>query len=76
MMTDGDNIQFDSEFTGVVQPILSGLVNHSCFPNVLKSIGLNKKVIVFAMQPIQKGSQVQLSIEIFNFIVYHTITDK
>lgn len=65
-MGDADSVEFDCEFTGVLLPILSSLMNHSCFPNVYKTYASNKKMIVCALQPIEKGSQVCSSIEIFN----------
>lgn len=58
MADPSNNEKFYSDFVGLIQPLLLGLMNHSCFPNVYKTYALNKKMIVCAMQPIKKGSQV------------------
>ncbi|KAJ8667365.1 hypothetical protein QAD02_009027 [Eretmocerus hayati] len=38
--------------------ILSSLINHSCNPNVSRCFTEDNNVVVYALQPIQKGSQI------------------
>ncbi|KAJ8674917.1 hypothetical protein QAD02_010703 [Eretmocerus hayati] len=38
--------------------IISSLINHSCNPNVSRCFAENNNVIVYALQPIKKGSQI------------------
>lgn len=45
-------------FYGGVVHIFSSLINHSCDPNVERFSAKNNTTIIYAKQPIKKGSQV------------------
>ena len=51
---------------GACIPVVTSFINHSCNPNVKKCMTSDRKLIIFALQPIKKNSQVSL------YIIYYS----